>query len=141
MIGQITTRAFDIADYDAAVALWSKVEGIEIAEGDSVEDLTSYLVRNPGLSRVAVYRDAVVGVALCGHDGRRGFIYHVAVDPAYQNKGIARRLIAECLEGLRNLGLKRALILVAGDNQSGQMFWQRAGWENVPGVKVMGIDL
>ena len=137
----VVTREFRIDDYEAAVALWSKVEGVEIAEGDSVEDLTFYLSRNPGLSRVAVYDGRVVGVVLCGHDGRRGFIYHLAVEPGYQQQGIARRLVVECLDALRVLGLKRALILVAGDNQTGHAFWRRCGWEDVPGVKVLGIDL
>src|SRR5436190_21087155 len=94
----IITREFRTQDYDAAVRLWDRVEGVEIAEGDSIEDLQMYLSRNPGLSRVAVHHGEMLGVALCGHDGRRGFIYHVAVDPTYQNRGIARQLVAECLE-------------------------------------------
>jgi len=138
---QIGTRKFEIGDYEAAVQLWSKVEGVEIAEGDSKEDITRYLSKNQNLSRVAEDDGRLVGVALCGDDGRRGFIYHLAIDPAYQQKGLARRLVTECLDGLRSRGLKRALILVADDNPSGQAFWERCGWENVPGAKVMGIDL
>jgi ribosomal protein S18 acetylase RimI-like enzyme len=136
-----TFREFRIEDYEAAVRLWKKVEGIEIAEGDSPEELVFFLSRNPGLSRVAAEGDNVVGVALCGHDGRRGYIYHLAVDPAYQGQGMARRLTAECLDGLRAAGLTRALILVASDNPRGQTFWRRCGWEDVPGANVMGIDL
>jgi len=78
---------------------------------------------------------------LCGHDGRRGYIYHLAVDPAYQARGVGRRLMDECLAGLRRAGLKRALILVASDNPVGLKFWRRHGWEEVPGPIVMGIDL
>ena len=139
--GEVKTRAFVITDYDAAVALWNRADGIEIAEGDEREDVIFFLKQNRDLSRVAEDSGTVVGVALCGHDGRRGYIYHLAVEPSYQMKGIARRLVNECLEGLRRCGLKRALILVADDNPAGQAFWQRAGWEDVPGAKVMGIDL
>jgi ribosomal protein S18 acetylase RimI-like enzyme len=142
MAGKITTRPFGIADYDAAVELWQRVEGVEVAEGDSAEDIAQFLSRNPDLSRVAEDDDGkMVGAVLCGHDCHRGYIYHLAVDPAYQQRGLARRLIDECLHGLRQAQLRRALILVAADNPAGQAFWRRCGWEDVPEVKVLGIDL
>jgi N-acetylglutamate synthase len=78
---------------------------------------------------------------LCGHDGRRGYIYHLAVDPAYRERGLGKLLLDECLAGLRRAGLKRALILVAHDNPRGRKFWRHSGWEEVPGPVVMGIDL
>ena len=79
MIRKIETREFRIDDYDAAVELWKGVEGVEIAEGDSREDIAQYILRNAGLSRVATDGTAVVGIAPCGHDGRRGHIYHLAL--------------------------------------------------------------
>jgi ribosomal protein S18 acetylase RimI-like enzyme len=141
MSGNIETREFSINDYDAAIALWQRVEGLEIAEGDDRESVAQFLVRNPSLSRVATDGSAIIGVALCGHDGRRGYIYHLAVDPTYQARGLGKRLMNECLSGLRRSGLKRALILVANDNPRGRKFWRRYGWEEVPGPIVMGIDL
>jgi ribosomal protein S18 acetylase RimI-like enzyme len=141
MSDNIKTREFSISDYDAALELWQRVEGLEIAEGDDREGIAYFLARNPGLSRVATDGTAMVGVALCGHDGRRGYIYHLAVDPAYQSRGLGKRLMDESLDGLRQVGLKRALILVANDNPRGRKFWSRHGWEEVPGPIVMGIDL
>jgi len=141
MSDNIKTREFSINDYDAALELWQRVEGLEIAEGDERESVASFLARNPGLSRVATDGTAIIGIALCGHDGRRGYIYHLAVDPAYQARGFGKRLMNECLEGLRRAGLKRALILVADDNPRGRKFWRRCGWEEVPGPVIMGIDL
>ena len=47
----------------------------------------------------------------------------------------------ECLEGLRRAGLKRVIILVAGDNSRGREFWKRCGWAEITGVIEMGIDL
>jgi N-acetylglutamate synthase len=139
---EISTREFRITDYQAAINLWTNAEGIEIAEGDSKEGITLFLSQNPGLSRVAEDTSGnVVGAALCGHDGRRGYIYHLAVDPRYQQKGLARKLVSECLDRLRHHGLPRALILVADDNLSGRAFWNRCGWEDVPGALGMGIDL
>jgi N-acetylglutamate synthase len=141
MSDSIKTREFSIGDYDGALELWQRVEGLEIAEGDDRESVASFLTRNPGLSRIATDGPAIIGVALCGHDGRRGYVYHLAVDPVYRGGGLGKRLIDECLEGLRRAGLKRALILVANDNPSGRKFWRRHGWEEVHGPIVMGIDL
>src|SRR5947207_4327291 len=128
MNDNIKTREFSISDYDAALELWQRVEGLEIAEGDDREGVSHFLARNPGLSKVATDGAAIVGVALCGHDGRRGYIYHLAVEPIYRGGGLGKRLIDECLSGLRRAGLKRALILVANDNPLGQKFWRRRGW-------------
>ena len=141
MSGNIDTREFSIKDYDAAIGIWRRVEGLEIAEGDDREGIAQFLTRNPGLSRVAIDGAAVVGVALCGHDGRRGHVYHLAVDPAYQRCGLGKRLLDECLNGLRSAGVKRVIIMVADDNQRGAEFWKRQGWEEISSAILMGIDL
>src|SRR2546430_3234948 len=137
----IQTREFVIDDYDAAIELWKKVEGLDVAEGDDRETIRRFLQRNPGLSRVATVETSTVGAVLCGHDGRRGYIYHLAVDPARHGLGIGRRLIAECLEGLKRAGLERANILVAKDNPRGLEFWRRTGWEDLEGAAAMGRDI
>lgn len=137
----ISTREFVIDDYDQAVALWNLVEGVEVAEGDSREEIRAYLLRNPGLSRVAEENGTMVGAMLCGHDGRRGLIYHLAVLPAYHGKGIGKLLVQECVTHLRAAGIVRALIFVARDNAGAHSFWIRIGWEDVAGAILMGIDL
>src|SRR2546429_7141655 len=128
MSDNIKTREFSISDYDAALELWQRVEGLEIAEGDDREGVSHFLARNPGLSRVAADGSAIIGVALCGHDGRRGHVYHLAVDPAYQRRGLGQRLLDECLEGLRPTGVKRVIIMVAEGNPRGRDVWKRSGW-------------
>jgi N-acetylglutamate synthase len=135
------TRAFRIEDYDAAVELWKRVEGLDVAEGDDRETIRRFLKRNAELSRVAIDGATIVGAVLCGHDARRGYIYHLAVDPKYQGRGLGRRLIDECLAGLRRAGLERANILVAKDNPRGLDFWKRSGWEDLDGAAAMGRDV
>jgi ribosomal protein S18 acetylase RimI-like enzyme len=137
----IRTREFRIEDYDAAIELWSRVEGLDVAEGDDRETISRFLKQNRGLSRVAIDRSKFIGAALCGQDGRRGYIYHLAVDPAYHGRGIGKQLMKECLAGLKRVGLQRANILVAKDNPRGRDFWQRNGWEDLDGAAAMGIDL
>ena len=138
---EIQTREFLINDYEAAVELWKRVEGLDIAEGDDRESVRRFLGQNRGLSRVATDGSTIVGAALCGHDGRRGYIYHLAVDPAYQGRQLGKRLVEECLAGLRHAGLERANILVAKDNPRGRDFWRRTGWEDLEGAAAMGIDV
>jgi len=140
MSGKIVTREFSINDYDEVLQLWQTVEGLEVAEGDDKKGVAQFVTRNPGLSRVATGDSKIVGVAMCGHDGRRGYIYHVAVDPAYRRYGLGKHLVHECLDGLRQTGIMRALILVADYNLGGAEFWKRAGWEDIPGAVPMGID-
>ncbi len=65
----------------------------------------------------------------------------MAVDPAYQRCGLGKRLLDACLNGLRKAGIKRVIIMVADDNQRGTRFWERVGWEKIPGAVPMGIDL
>ncbi len=137
----ITTREFVMEDYDGAIALWNCVEGIEICEGDSREEIAEYLKRNPRLSQVAVAQGKVIGVALCGHDGRRGWIYHLAVAEEYRRQQIGKLLLDACVDALRGIGLKRAIILVAGDNPGGHQFWLRNGWEDIPGAIAMTREL
>ena len=137
----MTTRDFVIADYDAAVALWNEVEGLEICEGDSREELLEYLARNPSLSRVAEENGRLIRAVLCGHDGRRGWIYHLAVSPTYRGRGIGKLLLDDCVRGLHRAGIKRAIILVARDNSLGHDFWLRNGWEEIPGAVPLTKEL
>ena len=137
----VFTREFRIADFGEALSIWRTAEGVEVAEGDSERGVKEYLSHNPGLSRVAVSGETIVGAVLCGHDGRRGLIYHLAVAPAHHGKGIGRQLLQDCITGLRAVGITRALILVSGENAKGRSFWLRNGWEDVPGAILMGLDI
>jgi putative acetyltransferase len=138
---RVTTREFVMDDYDGAIALWTSVDGVEICEGDSREEIQEFLKRNPRLSQVAEADGRIVGVAMCGHDGRRGWIYHLAVAPEYRGQRVGKRLLDDCVEGLRGVGLKRAIILVAGDNPVGHDFWLRNGCEDITGALPMTLEI
>jgi ribosomal protein S18 acetylase RimI-like enzyme len=129
--GAVTTREFLLSDHANAVALWSEIDSVEICEGDSREEVAEYLKRNPGLSRVAEVEGKIVGAVMCGHDGRRGWIYHLAVAQAFRGLGVGKMLLDDCVRGLQDAGLKRAIILVEGKNAAGHKFWLREGWEEI----------
>ena len=141
MKSPIRTRSFLISDYDAVVQLWQTADGVEIAEGDSRANIARYLKRNPNLSRVAEADGRVIGAVLCGHDGRRGIIYHLAVAVDYRGVGLGRKLLKECLAGLKAEGLTRVLLLVGKNNEAGQAFWLSQGFEVIAEALPLGRDL
>jgi N-acetylglutamate synthase len=141
MQAEIEFRPLAPLDYDQVVALWRRCDGVEVAEGDDRASFASYLARNPGLSYAAVRGDVVVGAALCGHDGRRGLVYHLAVAPECRGQGIGKQILALGLAGLRKCGIARAIILVAKDNPLGQDFWISQGFEPISGALALGMDL
>jgi len=126
----VTYRPMTIDDYDDVLALWQRCEGIWLHPhaGDGREDIARYLARNPGLSLAARVEDALVGAVLCGHDGRRGSLNHLAVAPAYRGQGIGRALVERCLVALGKQGISRCNILVVTENEAGRKFWRRLGW-------------
>ena len=67
------------ADLPAALRLWRKTEGVGLNESDRLPPLRRFLRRNPGLSQVARTHRRLLGAVLCGHEGRRGYLHHLAV--------------------------------------------------------------
>jgi ribosomal protein S18 acetylase RimI-like enzyme len=108
--------------------LWKKTPGIELNESDTPEAISTYLERNPGLSHVARIGRRIVGAALCGHDGRRGWIYHLAVAEDAQRRGIGQALIERCLAGLMEARIPRCNVFVLAGNPAGADFWRSRGW-------------
>jgi ribosomal protein S18 acetylase RimI-like enzyme len=118
-----------MTDFEAVRTLWESCEGVGLSDADRPEALSAYLKRNPGMSCVALQGDRIVGAALCGHDGRRGYLNHLAVSPSDRYRGIARRLVTHCLEALQNDGVAKCHLFIFSTNAEGRNFWQRVGWE------------
>jgi len=121
-------RPMTLADYDAVLALWSHTEGMCIRDADSREKIGVFLARNPGMSFVAVAEGRVIGAALGGHDGRRGFLHHVAVGRADRRGGIGKTLVDACREKMRAAGIDKCHLLVRTDNTEAVKFWEGMGW-------------
>jgi N-acetylglutamate synthase len=120
--------SFDITDYEEVFALWRRCEGIGLSDSDSKNAITAYLERNPETSFVAKAGGQIVGAILSGHDGRRGYIYHLAVDVHWRRQGIARQLVEKCLGALRTCGIRKTHIFIFTQNESGIAFWKSVGW-------------
>jgi putative acetyltransferase len=121
-------RQMTIDDYGDVYRLWDEAEGICLEEGDSPDAIALYLRRNEGLCFVAIVDGRVIGAVLCGHEGRRGILRHLAVDPSFRRRGVARRLVAHCLSALTAAGITKCNTFVLDSNTEGRRFWQHMGW-------------
>jgi len=121
---------FDTEHIQPALELWQGSEHIGLnAKDDNPISMAAFLHRNPGLSFVALEANRLVGAALCGHDGRRGYIYHLAVDASHRRSNLGSSLLNQCLDGLRSLGITKCHAFVFRNNPYAELFWQPQGWE------------
>lgn len=130
MAVELTNMTVD--DYDDVRALWEQAKGVGVNDADTRAGLQAYLRRNPGLSFVARDGSQLVGAVLCGHEGRRGYLHHLAVAATHRRRGIGSSLVERCLERLSSLGFQKCNILVYADNDEGAKFWDRGGWVEQP---------
>jgi putative acetyltransferase len=118
-----------IADYEEVLRLWQSAEGVGLNESDTRPAIAAYLRRNPRMSFVARNGNALIGAVLCGHDGRRGYLHHLAVAPPARRQGIGTKMVNRCLAELKRLGILKCNIFLYADNDDGDRFWQSAGWK------------
>ncbi|HZZ43419.1 MAG TPA: N-acetyltransferase [Tepidisphaeraceae bacterium] len=122
-------REFLLADYAAAYLLWQSTEEVGLNESDSEQAIGEFLLRNPKLSAVAMGKEGeLVGAVLCGHDGRRGYLHHLAVARAYRRQGIGHALLDHCFAELAKQHVQKCNIFLYANNTVGQAFWLHNGW-------------
>lgn len=120
-----TIRTLTIEDYAEVRALWEATEGVGLSASDSLDGVRKVLDRNPGMSFVAVSGKRIVGAVLVGHDGRRGLVHHLTVEPSFRRRGLGRALVRRAIEALRGAGIDKAHFLVFARNEAGRAFWKR----------------
>jgi putative acetyltransferase len=123
-----TIVPFTIDLYDQVYELWRRCEGVGLSDADSRAAIARYLERNPDMSFVALEESTIIGTVLAGHDGRRGYIHHLAVDPNHRRKGVGHRLIRQCSRALQAEGILKCHLFLFRDNAEGMAFWEKIGW-------------
>ncbi|NMC47115.1 MAG: GNAT family N-acetyltransferase [Chloroflexi bacterium] len=134
-------RNMQIDDYEAALALWQRTAGMGLSAADEKQEIEKFLKKNSTLCFAAFNGEALIGTILCGEDGRRGYLYHLAVDEAYRKTGIGKRLVEYSLKALKETGIQKCHLFVIADNKTGISFWDHIGWELRKDIEVMSMNL
>ncbi len=122
-------RIMTIDDYEQVYALWKQIHGFGIRSvDDSREGIQRFLRRNPATSVVAIEDGKIVGAILCGHDGRRGCLYHVCVDADYRMRGIGKSMVVFSMEALKKEKINKVSLIAFTKNDIGNAFWNEIGW-------------
>lgn len=122
-------RVMTIEDYEGVYALWKKIKGFGIRSiDDSREGVARFLKRNPTTSVVAEKDGRIVGSILCGHDGRRGCLYHVCVDENYRRHGIGKEMVVFAMKALKEEQINKVSLIAFTENDIGNAFWNTIGW-------------
>ncbi len=130
MAKTFSIRGMKIEDYDGLKALWMSIHGFAIRSiDDSREGVERFLRRNPTSSVVAVSEDGkIIGAILCGHDGRRGCLYHVCVREDYRRLGIGKAMVVYCMNALKAEQINKVSLIAFTSNDVGNAFWNCIGW-------------
>jgi len=116
-------------DYERVHRLWLSTSGMGLNDrDDSKTGIEKYLLRNPGTCFVALEDDDIVGSILCGHDGRRGYLYHMAVASEKRHCGVGNALLEAALAALDQEGIGKAALVAFEQNRIGNRFWKNQGF-------------
>ena len=133
----INIHEMSIDDYQEIYNLWEKSQNIGLSKADSLHSIGKFLERNPGMSYTAWTEGKLIGTVLCGHDGRRGYIHHLMVDPDYRRQGLGQSLVSRCMFALTRIGIQKCHLFVFEDNESGVKFCERSASTTRVGTTMM----
>ena len=134
----IVYRALTKDDCQEVLRFWSNAPGVRLHKNgeDTVDGISAYLDRNPGFSFVAESEGRIVGAILCGHDGRRGYIHHLAVDLAHRRMGIGKKLLRLSVAQLKASNIRKSVLFILKENDVGESFYKSLLWKEEDGVKI-----
>ena len=133
-------RPMKPSDYDEVYAMWQITTKRALSEADSREGIEKYIARNPEMSQVALMDGKIVGTVLAGHDGRRGFIHHMAVMPEYRRHGIGKEMSKIAISKIEEDGIDKTHIFCYQNNETGQSFWKTLGFVKRDDVFVYSLS-
>lgn len=126
----MSIRPITPADHPALLTLWRRTPGLQLRAEDQFDPFCAYLERNPRLSLLVELDGLIVASLLVGHDGRRGYLQHLAVDESCRGRGFARALLNDALARLERLGIDKSHVFVLRDAPQALAFWAaQADWE------------
>ena len=124
----IDIRPYRMDDELEVIQLWKKVFPETPPHNDPLRDIQSKLKIQLGLFLVAVKDHLLVGTAMAGYDGHRGWIYYLAVDPAYRRKDIGTVLMKEAEDLLAQTSCPKLNLQIRADNSDLQALYEKLGY-------------
>ncbi|MHB8128162.1 MAG: GNAT family N-acetyltransferase [Mobilitalea sp.] len=135
-------RLFTMNDYEMVYQLWSNTSGVGLRSlDDSRKGIAQFVNRNPTTNFVAVEDGQIIGVALSGHDGRRGYLYHTCVDEAYRHRSIGRQLVEQVTQAMKAENITKLALICFSENLQGNHFWNSLGWEKRTDLEYYNISI
>jgi len=140
---KIQFRQFNFpADYQQVYDLWRSIEkGVHVGRSDALNEIEKKMARDPDLFLIAEVENKIIGSVIGGYDGRRGLIYHLAVNHLFRGQGIGSRLMDEVESRLRTKGCLKCYLLVTQDNQEVEDYYQQRGWQHMDTIHLFGKEL
>lgn len=118
-------------DYIHVLNLWKSMEkGMNVGRSDAPEEIQKKLQRDPDLFLVAENEVGIIGTVIGAFDGRRGMIYHLAIQKEYRGQGIGSMLLSEIEKRLQAKGCLKCLLHVFEDNDEAIHFYKKQGWRH-----------
>jgi ribosomal protein S18 acetylase RimI-like enzyme len=136
-----TIKNFTIEDYPSAFKLWQTDDKVGLSSADARENIEFFLKRNPGLSKVAIANSNVIATLLCGHDGRRGYLYHLFVDKSQRRQHLGSKLVEACLNSLKEEGIQKCHLFAFDRNDVGKKFWANTSWQKRGDIVMFSKDV
>ena len=132
-------RPLTMDDFQQVTNLWRSTDGMSQLE--SAEELGRFLTRNPNCSILAEENGQLLGAILCGHDGRRGYMYHAAVSALARGRGVGRTMLDYCIGQLRDLKIQRVTLFTLDDNCPAKEFWKHLGFRQRHDITQFAFDI
>ena len=128
-------------DYDGALKLWGSTEvGVQVGRSDTPEEIQRKLQRDPDLFLIAEANDVIIGTIIGGFDGRRGMIYHLAVQSNFREQGIGSLLLSEVEKRLKAKGCRKCYLLVTADNTDAAQFYEQRDWNEMKNDRIFAKE-
>ena len=126
-IDTLSIASIEDADIAEVIALWRRC-GLIRPWNDPEADIA--LARRSDNADILLGHDgdALAASVLVGHDGHRGWVYYVSVDPNHQRKNFGRAIMAAAEDWLREKGIEKLQLMVRGDNTQVQAFYESIGF-------------
>jgi putative acetyltransferase len=141
MLMSIKIRALRPEDFAAADTLWCFTKGLVLRGDNDPEGFSRFLKRNPDCCHGAwLDNDLLVGAIMAGHDGRCGYLYHLAVKPGYRRQGIGRKLVEKSVAVLDAQGISKFHVFIKRNNITASTFWRKLGWTLRRDIQVNSIS-